>query len=66
MDDDGDNTRDSDDTMREVELERLRVLLGDNNIEKSDEGFMNSVLLHVWYTMDPYEFKVPKPPDDLV
>ena len=58
-DDDGDNARESDDTMKEVKLERLRFLLGYDRIEQSDEGGMNSVLLHVGYTMKPYDVKVP-------
>ena len=33
--------------MREVELERSRVLLGDDGINKSDEGEVNSFFLHV-------------------
>ena len=47
--------------MREIELERSHVLLGDDGIEQADVGGMNSVLLHVGKTMDPYEFKVHKP-----
>ena len=52
--------------MREVKLERLRVLLGDYGIEKAGEGEMNSVLLHTGHNMYPDEVKVPKSPDDWV
>ena len=41
-DDDGDDGRYFDDTMREVELERSCVLFGYDRIEKDDEGEMNS------------------------
>ena len=34
----GDNARYFDDTMREVKLERSRVLLGADGIEQDDEG----------------------------
>ena len=65
-DDDGDDARDFDGTMREVELERSRVLLGGDGIDQAGEGEMNSVLLHAGDTMDPDEIKFPKPPDDWV
>ena len=39
--------REFDNAMRELELERLHVLLGNDGIEKADEGVMNSVLLCV-------------------
>ena len=58
-DDDGDDARDFDDTMREVKLERSRVLLGDDGIEEDDDGGVNSMLLHVGDTMDPDEVKIP-------
>ena len=64
--DDGDNARDFYNTIKEVELERSRFLLGYDRIEQSDEGGMNSVLLHVGDNMKPYEVKVPKAPEDLV
>ena len=60
------NARDFNYKMKEVELERSRVLLGYYRIEKSDEGGMNSVLIHFGETMDPADFKVPKPPYDWV
>ena len=41
-------------------------MLGDDGIEKTDEEDMNSVLIHVGYTMKPYEVKVLKAPDDWV
>ena len=63
---DGENIREIEDTMREVELERSHVLLGDDGIEKTDEGGMKFVLLHVGETMDPDEVKVPKSPYDQV
>ena len=56
----GDNARDSEDTMREIEQEKSRVLLGDDSIEKSGEGGMKSGLLRVGDTMDQNEVKVPK------
>ena len=60
MDHDGDNTRYFDDTMREVELERSHIVLGDNRIDKSGKGEMNSFLLRVGNTIGPDEVKVPK------
>ena len=36
LDDDGDNARYFDDIMKEVKLERSRVFLGDDGIEKYD------------------------------
>ena len=63
LDDYGDDARDFYDTMREVELGRLCVLLGYDGIDQDDEGGMNSMLLHVGETMDPDEVKVPKPPN---
>ena len=62
LDDDCDGTRDFDNTLRKVKLERSRVLLGDYGIEQTDKGYMKSVLLHVGDNMDPYEVKVPKSP----
>ena len=62
----GDNARDFEDTMREIEWEKSRVLLGDDSIEKSGEGGTKYRLLRVGDTMEPYEVKVPKPPDDWV
>ena len=53
--DDGDNARDSEYKIREVEFEMLRDLLGDYRIEKTDEGEMNYMLLHVGDTMDQDE-----------
>ena len=47
-------------------LGRLRVVLGDEGIEKSDKGGMNTVLLHVRLNMDPDEVKFHKAPDDWV
>ena len=41
-------------------------MLGDEGIKQADEGEMNSVFLHVGYTMHPDEVKVPKAPDDWV
>ena len=38
QDDDGDNARYFYDAMKEVELERSRVLLGDYGIQQADEG----------------------------
>ena len=52
--------------MREVKFERSRALLGDDGIEKYDEGGMNSGFLHVGENMDPDEVKVPKPPNDCI
>ena len=66
LDDDGDDAREFDDTTREVKFEKSRVLLGYDGIEQADEGEMKSVLIHVGYTMNPDEVKVPKPPDDWV
>ena len=39
-------------------------MLGDDRIEKYDEGETNSVLLHVGDTIDPYEVKFPNAPDE--
>ena len=47
-------------------MERLRVLLGDEGIEISDKGGMNSVLLYVRSNMEPDEIKFHKAPDDWV
>ena len=58
-----DDAKDFDNTMRELELERLCVLFRGDGIEKSDEGGLKSVLLHVGNTMEPVEFKVPKKPE---
>ena len=66
LDDDGEDVRSLSDTMGEVELERSHVLLGDNRIGEADEGEMSSLLLHIWDTMDPDEFKIPKALDDWV
>ena len=52
--------------MRGVELERARVLLGYDGIEKAGEGGMKYGLLNVGFTMDPDEVKVPKAPYDWV
>ena len=60
LDDDGDNVRDFDYTMREVKLKRSHFVLVDYGIEKDGEGQMKSMLIHVGYTMDPDEVKVPK------
>ena len=60
LDDVSDNARYFGDTMREIILERPRVLLGADGIEKDDEGGVNFMLLHAGYTMDPDEVKVPK------
>ena len=38
LDDDGDNTRYFDDTMRVFKLESSRVLLGADGIEQAEEG----------------------------
>ena len=43
LDDDSDNERDFDKTMRELELERSHGLSGDGGIEQTDEGDMNSM-----------------------
>ena len=45
--DDGGYVRYFENEMSEIELDRLHVLLGNEGIEKSDKGEMNSVLLHV-------------------
>ena len=66
MDNGGDDSIYFDNTMREVKLERSLVLLGADGIDQSDEGGVNSMLLHVGDTMDPYEVKVPKSPYDWV
>ena len=42
------------------------MLLVYDRIEKYDEGYTNSVLLHYGYTMDPDESNVPKAPDERV
>ena len=52
--------------MREVKLERSRVLLGDYGMEQADEGGMNYVLIHVGDTMYTDEVKFPKAPDEWV
>ena len=52
--------------MREVELERSCVLLGDDGIQQDCQGEMNSVLLHAGETMDPYGVNYPNAPDDWV
>ena len=57
LDDGGDNARYSDDTMREVKLERSRVFLGADGIEQADEGGMNYMLIRVGDTMEPDEVK---------
>ena len=62
LNDYGDDERYLDNKMREVELQISRVLLGYDGIYQSDEGGINSVLLHDGDTMDPDEFRVPKPP----
>ena len=41
-------------------------MLGDHRKQQSDEGDMNSVLLHGGDNMVPDEVKVPKAPDDWV
>ena len=64
--DGGDGARYFYDTIREFKLERSRVLLGADGIEKADEGGMNYMLLHSGYTMDPDEVNVPKVPYDWV
>ena len=66
LDDDGDDARYFGDTKREVILERLCVLLGDDGTEKADEGEMKYVLLHIGDTMDPYDVKFLKEPHDWV
>ena len=66
LDDVSDNARYFGDTMREIILERPRVLLGADGIEKANEGGMNFVLLNFGKNMDPYEVKVPKAPYDWV
>ena len=66
LDDVGDNARYFDNTMREVKLERSRVLLGAYGIEKDDEGGMNYMLLNGGDTIDPDEVKIPKAPHDWV
>ena len=66
LDDVGDNARYFDDTMREVKLERSRVLLVAEGIDQADKGGMNSMLLLLGDTMDPDEVKVPKSPYDWV
>ena len=58
--DDGDNARDFDNTMKEVEMERPSVFLGENWIDKSDKGEINSVLINVGDTMDSDEVMLPK------
>ena len=65
-DDDGEDARYFYYSMRKVKMVRTRVFLDDYWIEKSDEGQMNSVLVHVRYTMYPDEFKVSKAPYDWV
>ena len=62
----GDDARDFDDKMREIELERPHVLLRDEGIYKADEGGLNFLLLNAGDTMDPDEVKVTKAPDDWV
>ena len=52
LDDGGDDERYFDDTMRVYKLERSRVLLGADRIEKADEGGMKYMLLCVRNTMD--------------
>ena len=52
LDDGGDDERYFDDTMRVYKLERSRVLLGADRIEKADEGGMKYMLLCVGNTMD--------------
>ena len=47
-------------------MERLRVLLGDEGIEKSDKVGMNSVLIHARSNMDPDDIKLHKAPYDWV
>ena len=64
--DGGYNVRYSDNTIREVKLERSHVLLGADGVEQADEGGMNYIMLHVGNTMDPDEFKIPKEPYDWV
>ena len=67
MDDVGDNSGYFDDTMREVKLERSRVLLGSDRIDHAEVGGgVKSMLLHVEDTMDPDEFKIPKASYDWV
>ena len=39
---------------------------GDDGIDKYDEGGVKYLLLRVGGTMDPYEFKVIKAPDDWI
>ena len=56
----GDNARDFEDTMREVEQERSHVLLGYDSTEKAGEGGTKYGLLRDGDTMEPYEVKVPK------
>ena len=41
-------------------------MLGDDGIEKNDKGEIKSVMLHVGDTMERYEFKLPKSPDNWV
>ena len=65
-DDDDDNARDFDETMREVKLEKLRVLLVDDRIEKAGEGGMNFMWLHVGESMDQDEVKTLKAPENWV
>ena len=47
-------------------MERSRFLLGYDRIDQTGEGEMNSVLLHVGFTMDQDEVNVPKLPYDWV
>ena len=63
---DGDYSRDFGNAMRELDLERLYVLLGNEGIYKADKGEMNFVLLCVGQTMDPDEVKFHKAQDDWV
>ena len=62
--DDGEDVRDFDNTIREVKLERSHDLLGNYGIEQDNEVDMNYALIHVGYTMEPDEVKVPKELDD--
>ena len=61
---DGNNARRSINTIRDVELERSRVLLGYVRIYQADYGDITSVFIHIGDNMDPYEVKYPKPLDD--
>ena len=65
-DDDGEYSRDFDDTMRVVKLERSRVLLGYDGIDQAGEEEMKYVLLCVADNLEPDEVKVPKAPYEWV